>query len=135
MVSVICIATVHPSQIVFRLAEPKHARMARLRAFGASVAAAMPRSAGERLVRAEGLEPPRFSPQEPKSCASTSSATPLKGLALVRYPARRGKRRPYITAFPARARAEGEASSGSETLPWPSAELRKAHEDGWRPRL
>src|SRR6266567_1680033 len=36
MVSVICMATVHPSQIVFRLAEPKHARMARLRAFGAS---------------------------------------------------------------------------------------------------
>src|SRR5580692_8165815 len=28
------------------------------------------------LVRAEGLEPPRFSPPEPKSGASTSSATP-----------------------------------------------------------
>jgi hypothetical protein len=27
-------------------------------------------------VRAEGLEPPRFSPPEPKSGASTSSATP-----------------------------------------------------------
>src|SRR5271157_5485515 len=28
------------------------------------------------LVRAEGLEPPRFSPPEPKSGASTNSATP-----------------------------------------------------------
>ena len=31
------------------------------------------------LVRAEGLEPPRFSPPEPKSGASTSSATPARG--------------------------------------------------------
>src|SRR3569833_3134806 len=31
------------------------------------------------LVRAEGLEPPRLSPLEPKSSASTSSATPAKG--------------------------------------------------------
>ena len=29
-----------------------------------------------RMVRAEGLEPPRFSPLEPKSSASTNSATP-----------------------------------------------------------
>jgi hypothetical protein len=28
------------------------------------------------LVRAEGLEPPRVSPQEPKSCVSTNSTTP-----------------------------------------------------------
>ena len=28
------------------------------------------------MVRAEGLEPPRFSPLEPKSSASTNSATP-----------------------------------------------------------
>jgi hypothetical protein len=27
------------------------------------------------LVRPEGLEPPRVAPQDPKSCASTSSAT------------------------------------------------------------
>ena len=31
------------------------------------------------LVRAEGLEPPRLSPLEPKSSASTNSATPAKG--------------------------------------------------------
>ena len=31
-----------------------------------------------RLVRAEGLEPPRLSPLEPKSSASTSSATPAR---------------------------------------------------------
>jgi hypothetical protein len=28
------------------------------------------------LVRAKGLEPPHLAIQEPKSCASTSSATP-----------------------------------------------------------
>src|ERR1700733_10927760 len=32
-----------------------------------------------RLVRAEGLEPPRLSSREPKSRASTNSATPAKG--------------------------------------------------------
>ena len=31
---------------------------------------------GQRLVRAEGLEPPRISPQAPKTCASANSATP-----------------------------------------------------------
>src|SRR5262245_1452809 len=31
------------------------------------------------LVRAEGLEPPRFAPPEPKSGASTNSATPAHG--------------------------------------------------------
>src|SRR5450830_723105 len=31
------------------------------------------------VVRAEGLEPPRLSPLEPKSSASTNSATPAKG--------------------------------------------------------
>ena len=30
------------------------------------------------MVRAKGLEPPHLSIQEPKSCASTSSATPAK---------------------------------------------------------
>src|SRR6185312_10233733 len=35
---------------------------------------------GPRLVRAEGLEPPRLSSREPKSRASTSSATPAKGI-------------------------------------------------------
>jgi hypothetical protein len=30
------------------------------------------------LVRAEGLEPPRLSPLEPKSSASTNSATPAE---------------------------------------------------------
>jgi hypothetical protein len=30
-------------------------------------------------VRAEGLEPPRLSSREPKSRASTNSATPAKG--------------------------------------------------------
>src|SRR5207253_2922198 len=34
------------------------------------------RHSGQGLVRAEGIEPPRFSPPEPKSGASTSSATP-----------------------------------------------------------
>src|SRR3546814_3652515 len=33
---------------------------------------------GSSLVRAEGLEPPRLSPLEPKSSASTSSATPAR---------------------------------------------------------
>jgi hypothetical protein len=33
---------------------------------------------GRVLVRAEGLEPPRLASQEPKSCASASSATPAK---------------------------------------------------------
>jgi hypothetical protein len=33
-------------------------------------------NASERLVRAEGLEPPQLSSLEPKSSASTSSATP-----------------------------------------------------------
>ena len=32
-----------------------------------------------RLVRAEGLEPPQLAPPEPKSGASTSSATPALG--------------------------------------------------------
>jgi hypothetical protein len=31
------------------------------------------------VVRAEGLEPPRLSPLEPKSSASTNSATPAEG--------------------------------------------------------
>jgi hypothetical protein len=31
------------------------------------------------VVRAEGLEPPRLSSREPKSRASTSSATPAEG--------------------------------------------------------
>src|SRR5437867_9688309 len=30
------------------------------------------------MVRAEGLEPPRLASQEPKSCASASSATPAR---------------------------------------------------------
>ena len=33
-------------------------------------------AAAKALVRAEGLEPPRLSSLEPKSSASTSSATP-----------------------------------------------------------
>ena len=32
------------------------------------------------MVRAEGLEPPRLSAPEPKSGASTNSATPAQGL-------------------------------------------------------
>ena len=34
---------------------------------------------GGELVRAEGLEPPRLSSPEPKSGASTNSATPAFG--------------------------------------------------------
>src|SRR5439155_8649150 len=41
--------------------------------------AALRRSRGTDLVRAEGLEPPRLSSLEPKSSASTSSATPASG--------------------------------------------------------
>jgi hypothetical protein len=37
-------------------------------------------------VRAEGIEPPRFSPPEPKSGASTSSATPATCWALTARP-------------------------------------------------
>jgi hypothetical protein len=33
-----------------------------------------------RLVRAEGLEPPQLSSLEPKSSASTNSATPAKNI-------------------------------------------------------
>src|SRR3954454_13482296 len=40
------------------------------------------------LVRAEGLEPPRLSPLEPKSSASTNSATPARGCASRRPPGR-----------------------------------------------
>src|SRR5215471_10760996 len=36
------------------------------------------------LVRAEGLEPPRLSSREPKSRASTSSATPASAIADLR---------------------------------------------------
>jgi hypothetical protein len=36
------------------------------------------RKPGWRLVRAEGLEPPQLSSLEPKSSASTSSATPAR---------------------------------------------------------
>jgi hypothetical protein len=36
------------------------------------------RKPGSRLVRAEGLEPPQLSSLEPKSSASTSSATPAR---------------------------------------------------------
>jgi hypothetical protein len=35
--------------------------------------------AAGRLVRAEGLEPPRLSPREPKSRVSTNSTTPAEG--------------------------------------------------------
>src|SRR5579872_2877922 len=37
---------------------------------------AEPAASHRQMVRAEGLEPPRLSPPEPKSGASTSSATP-----------------------------------------------------------
>src|SRR3954463_1093005 len=48
-------------------------------------------NAVERLVRAEGLEPPQLSSLEPKSSASTNSATPAKGVALTPgTPRRRG---------------------------------------------
>ena len=36
------------------------------------------------LVRAEGLEPPRLASLEPKSSASTNSATPAKSLKVMR---------------------------------------------------
>ncbi len=35
-------------------------------------------AASARLVRAEGLEPPRVSPQEPKSCVSANFTTPAR---------------------------------------------------------
>jgi hypothetical protein len=34
---------------------------------------------GGMMVRAEGLEPPQLAPLEPKSSASTNSATPARG--------------------------------------------------------
>ena len=40
------------------------------------------------MVRAEGLEPPRVSPQEPKSCVSANFTTPahvLKGWSLTGF--------------------------------------------------
>ena len=43
-------------------------------------------SACRGVVRAEGLEPPRLSSLEPKSSASTSSATPAKGASEPRPP-------------------------------------------------
>src|SRR3954451_23054321 len=41
----------------------------------------------QRLVRAEGLEPPQLSSLEPKSSASTSSATPADSIIVGRDPA------------------------------------------------
>src|SRR5262249_50361806 len=38
------------------------------------------------MVRAEGLEPPRLSPLEPKSSASTNSATPARPLSVNSIP-------------------------------------------------
>ena len=47
---------------------------------GVITAAAAPRG----VVRAEGFEPPRLSSLEPKSSASTSSATPARGYSAAR---------------------------------------------------
>ena len=55
---------------------------------------------GRSLVRAEGLEPPRLSSLEPKSSASTSSATPASGPARPSpYAKVAPEGRPYIRAF------------------------------------
>src|SRR4051794_23523616 len=40
---------------------------------------ARPMSCERSLVRAKGLEPPQLAPLEPKSSASTNSATPARG--------------------------------------------------------
>jgi hypothetical protein len=40
----------------------------------------------QRLVRAEGLEPPQLSSLEPKSSASTNSATPASSIMLAAMP-------------------------------------------------
>src|SRR3954471_1994819 len=72
------------------------------------------------LVRAEGLEPPRLSPLEPKSSASTNSATPARGCASRRPPGRgsiscgaRGAAKKFGRA-PSRAGRWRERVSGRE---------------------
>jgi hypothetical protein len=79
------------------------------------------------MVRAEGLEPPRLSSPEPKSGASTNSATPASRRLAWENPPLRA---PSIASWPARARkkrrAAGRAVSGRPFLP----ETRKIKPSG-----
>src|ERR1700680_550139 len=73
-------------------------------------------SASPRMVRAEGLEPPQLSSLEPKSSASTSSATPADSIMSGRDAAGAG----LITwAHPSAAKK------------WPPQNLRGSTRGGW----
>src|SRR2546425_2741897 len=71
----------------------------------------MPRAPGaatsshDAAMRPEGLEPPRVAPQDPKSCASTSSAT-VAGLSCFNLRAPRSARERRIVPLVCRSAAE-----------------------------
>ena len=68
------------------------------------------------MVRAEGLEPPRLSSREPKSRASTNSATPAKGRQnIVRRLVRHDRGRLYAGSWRCARRAIHSTSNSRDT--------------------
>src|SRR5262249_23121778 len=87
----------YPTQFCTRPPSPFRAT-ARQPTLPLACQAEAPATRERRLVRAEGLEPPRLASLEPKSSASTSSATPAF-LAIPRQTGSPREGRPYNRGF------------------------------------
>ena len=105
----------------------------RLPALIAALGSADPR-ARDVMVRAEGLEPPRLSSLEPKSSASTSSATPAKGsLSAVLARPERERRIYHAEAAAQQKNAVRRDRACSTPLPKPSERPSTVTHSSWRP--